>query len=153
MKTSTFILILVIASSAIVRADGGTSYTRKSRVVLETFTSKVIKVLSFEDGDSEYDAYVVNWKDHEVVVASNSIGPGNPKYKVGDVVTCNLQQNYNIAGGATKARVSFSLGVSTSTLYGSSEEEQRRLQAIAEEVRVRRAAREISGSAAVPAAP
>lgn len=50
----------------------------------ERFTTKVLQVFSAKDGEAVFRAYLVSWKDQEVVV-SDTLAKTN--YKVGDTVT------------------------------------------------------------------
>jgi len=55
----------------------------------ETVQSKVIKVYSAEDNGAQFRAYVVKWKDHEVIV-SDMFGKTNKR--IGDSITFMAQR-------------------------------------------------------------
>lgn len=133
-------------------AEGDSGYTPESRASSEIFTSKVVKVYSFQDGDAEYVAYVVTWKDHEVVVTSFGTGGADKPYNVGDVIRCQMQQMYHRVGDTGKARIIFSIMPGGPAVTGTADEEQR-LEAVRAEVETRRLKRASTGPAPQPATP
>jgi hypothetical protein len=156
MKTrGLFVFALLIGIS--LGAEDKSGYTPESRTVSETFTSKISKVYSFQDGDFEYVALVVDWKGHDVVITALPIGTANKRYEVGDTVRCMMSQMDSKVGGANKKRVMFSLLSSGTTLIPNPtpEDEIRRLEQIAAEVARRKALRdsEIFAPATPPKTP
>ena len=119
------------------------TYTPESRSSVEVFTSPVLKVYALQEGDVAYQAYVVQWKEHEVVIIP-SAGPEAKRYAVGDTIRCQMTQFVHRVGDQARPRVSFSM-------VGDSGDERARLEAVAEEVRRRRALRETGTS--TPARP
>jgi len=106
MKYSNLLLLVFVLIASRLRGAEGSDYSPESRMSSEIFTSKVLKVYSCGDGDAEYTAYVVNWKDHEVVVMPMGTPAATPSYQVGDKVRCNMMINHKV-GDAGKARISF----------------------------------------------
>lgn len=86
-----------------------TNYTPDSRTYMETFTSKVIKVYSFQENDLDYVAYVVNWKDYEVIVTPLGLVAGEKRYNVGDTIHCTMQQTRMGSSMVGHPRISFFL--------------------------------------------
>lgn len=150
MKKSILFASFLFSAVALLRGDESANYTPVSRAVSETFTSKILKVYSFQDGDSEYTAYVVNWKDHEVVVTPSPFaGTATEKqYKVGDTVRCQMQLINHQIGGSNKARMTFFIESTP-----SSSDERQRLDAIRAEIEARRAAHVAPNAAAQPTSP
>ncbi len=138
---STVTALLAFALGPRSLAAPPASYTPESRSSVEIFTSPVLKVYAFQEGDVAYHAYVVQWKEHEVVVTP-SAGLEAKRYTVGDTIRCQMIQFAHRKGDQTRPRVSFSI-------VGDSGDESARLEAIAEEVRRRRALRETTTSTPV----
>src|SRR5579871_5667713 len=127
MKKSILFTSILFSVFALLRADEGANYTPLSRTVSETFTSKVVKVYSFQEGDSSYVAYVVNWKDHEVIVTPLAFGGAatDTPYKVGDTIRCQIEQMDRKLGDSSKTSMTFFIA-STAT----SSDERLRLDSI-----------------------
>ena len=145
MKTTPLLLVLSVGIAAILHAEGNANYTPESRTSSEVFASKVLKIYSFQDGDLEYVAYVVNWRDHEVVVAPLGMPGGEKRYDVGDTVRCQMQQVSHRLGDSAKARVIFMLIANFSGADG-----MQRLQALEGDIEARRAARRQSSEPPPP---
>lgn len=150
MNKSILLASILFSAVALLRGDESANYTPISRAVSETFTSKILKVYSFQEGDAEYVAYVVNWKDHEVVVAPLSFGgPATEKqYKVGDTIRCQMQQMNHQIGDSNKARMTFFIE-STPSISDA----RQRLEAISAEIEMRRAERAAPTTDAQPKSP
>jgi len=133
MNKIKLILSFFLLGAALLRGEGPSNYVPESRSAFETFTTKVLKVYAFQDGDYEYVAYVVNWKDHEVVVAPIGSAASEAKLKEGDTIRCTMQQANHRIGDTNKSRISFYIA-SGSNLA----ESPQRLEAIAAEVKERR---------------
>ena len=135
MKTFLVLIILSVFFAATTHADADAGYTPESRSSSEIFTSKVIKIYSFQDNEADYVAYVVTWKDHEVVVAPLGTSGSDKHYNVGDTVKCQMLQMSHRVGDSAKTRVTFSLIPNGGP--GASDEIQR-LEAVRAEVEARR---------------
>jgi hypothetical protein len=120
------------------------SYVRESSWAGETFTSKVIKDLSFHDDGADYIAYLVRWRDHEVVVTAP--GPVEKRYAVGDSIRCQMMRQEITHGAGKQNRLTFMVSVAPSN------HETARHKAIADEVARRRELRE-NAAAEIPAKP
>lgn len=144
MKSPLLALLLVPFLAAAVRAEANPGdYRPESRSVNETFTSKVVRVYAFED-DGPYAAYVVTWKEHEVVVQGR---PGARRYEVGEDVRCSMSLLVRLAEGGEQRSYSFSLAGSVAEAGPGNAE---RLEKIAEEVRRRRELRSQERPSALP---
>jgi hypothetical protein len=150
MKKSILYASFLFSAVALLRGDESANYTPVSRAVSETFTSKILKIYSFEEGDSEYAAYVVNWKDHEVVVTPLPFGgtATEKQYKVGDTIRCQMQQVNHQIGDSNKGRMTFFIESTP-----SSSNERQRLDAIRAEIEMRRAERLAPNPDAQPTSP
>lgn len=146
MKYSSRIIVCAILTATVVWAVDDSGYKPESRSVTEVFTSKVVKVYSFQEADVDYDAYVVTWKDHEVVVVSYGGLGADKHYQVGDTIRCQMQQMPYRLGGSTKARVMFSV---LPAFGASATDELHRLESIRADVEARRATREAEAAAAL----
>ncbi len=131
MKTQLFTAALFLACGTIA-AFAAEDYVRESGWAGETFTSKVIKDLSFREDGADYVAYLVRWKDHEVVVTTPI--PLQKRYAVGDSIRCQMMRRDAAAEAEKGGQLTFLIAVA-----GANEA---RLQAIADDVASRRALRE-----------
>jgi hypothetical protein len=77
---SAFIAMACFVSVADSQSPDKAAQTKSS---IETPEAKVLKVYSIKDGDYKFVAYVVNWKDSEVVVSDPL---AHSDYKVGDTI-------------------------------------------------------------------
>ena len=77
------LLIFALGATLTLAADSA-SATVGERIPPERLEVKVLKVFSAKDGDAIFRAYLVKWKDQEVV-ASDSLAKSN--YKEGDTIT------------------------------------------------------------------
>jgi hypothetical protein len=86
MKNIIRILVCITALSVLPlwAADTALPPASKTLGTHETATLKVIKVYSAKAGDSVFKAYVVSWKDQEVVVSDQL---AKTDYHVGDTIT------------------------------------------------------------------
>jgi hypothetical protein len=86
MKNTIRILICVTALSVLPlwAADSALPPASKTPGTHETTKLKVIEVFSAKDGDSIFRAYLVSWKDQEVVVDDRL---AQSDYHVGDTIT------------------------------------------------------------------
>jgi len=100
---------------------------------METFTSKVIKDLSFQDEGAEYTAYLVKWREHEVVVTAPV--PSEERYMVGDSIRCHMIRREVSRGDTKRNQITFMIA-------GTIPHDAERLKAVAAEVAARRAVRE-----------
>lgn len=139
MNKTKPILSLLLLGAALLRGEGTSNYAPESRSAFETFTTKVLKVYAFQDGDYEYVAYLVNWKDHEVVVTPLGSAASEAKLKEGDTIRCTMQQANHRIGDTNKSRISFYVASNLNTTDGVE-----RLSEVASEVRRRRELREAS---------
>lgn len=140
------ILLACLLSVAVHGADS-IGYKAESQRRSEVFTSKVLKVYSAQEGECKYTAYVVAWRDQEVVVTEREFG--TPKtYKVGDTVRCMMMSLIRPRKEGTSATMSFILmdersdPVAMVVLNPTPGEEQARLEAVAAEIARRRTLRE-----------
>ncbi len=77
------------------------------RIPPQRLELKVLKVFAAKDGEAIYRAYLVRWKDQEVVV-SDSLGKS--RYKEGDIIPV-LAMNHPFPQGAESHRVlAFTVG-------------------------------------------
>ena len=98
-----------------------------------------MKVYSCQEGQFDYVAYVVQWKDHEVVVMPLGLVPAAKHYAVGDVIRCRMMEMQRAGRGPGEsgvARMMFSI------VENPSANDEHRMQAITEEIERRRATRE-----------
>lgn len=154
MRTLIIVTALLLSSAPRINAETSTDYIPESRSTSETFSTKVVKVYAFHDGDVDYVAYVVHWKDHEVVVTPSwmmrSPGPaGSQQYKVGDTIHCRMVQDVREIGDSAKRQTVFLMEFDSAS-------DPRRFEAVAAEVARRRAIREAEAKemgAPQPAAP
>lgn len=146
MKSRFLLVLLGLIACSTLRGESpssaGGTYTPESHTYSEVFTSKVLKVYSFQDGDADYVAYVVNWKDHEVVVTPSMTA--GTKYNVGDAIRCVMSQSSFRTGDTNRTRVTFLVVNATTGVTAT--EEARRMEAITAEVESRRAARAASAT-------
>jgi len=129
------LLFLFLFGVVLVRGDEPAKYTPESRTVTETFTSKVLKVYAFQEGECEYVSYVVNWQDHEVVVTPSGRIAGEVKLKVGDEVRCSMVQTNHRVGDVDKTQISFYV---TANREAMDLADVKRLDEVAAEVKSRR---------------
>ena len=86
MKNTIRILVCITALSVLPlwAADSALAPASKTPGTHETASLKVIKVYSAKDSNSIFKAYVVSWKDQEVVVDDRL---AQTDYHVGDTIT------------------------------------------------------------------
>lgn len=144
MKTVSLLTALLFSLPALSHAESENSYTPEARSTSEIFTSKVVKLYTFQDSDAEYISYVLMWKDHEVVVTPNTFG-AEKRYNVGDVVRCQMQQRPHRIGDSNKSRMTFTI-IPTGIEGASMADEVQRLDAVRAEVEARRAKRTIEAA-------
>lgn len=147
MKTALLLALAALGSGSIVAAEENSDYVPESHAVTETFTSKVLKVYSLTEGEGEYNAYVVTWKGHEVVIPALAgfDSRSSKTYAVGDQIRCRMQQTTHRSGDRRVSRIVFGLALdpgATGLAPADPAVEQARLEAIAAEVDKRRAIRE-----------
>lgn len=140
MKT-TLTCMALLAAATLLRAESDTGYVPESRGSSETFTSKVVRVYSFQEGDAEYVSYVVNWRDHEVVVSPMSPVGVEKRYNVGDMVRCQMQQLNHRLDDPGEARIMFMLLSPQSAVSVANGTSDPRLDRIRAEIEARRARR------------
>ncbi|MBI5381328.1 MAG: hypothetical protein HZA31_05460 [Opitutae bacterium] len=141
MPKTPFYLAVLLSFAALAHGSEKSDYKVESRMTHEFFTSKVVKVLSFSEGSAEYQAYVVTWKDHEVVVAAPFNGLASKTYKVGDTVRCVMRQQSLPARDKANDRLFFEVAPDYSADLNPAKEAAR-LEQFADEVRRRRNLRE-----------
>ena len=128
---------LALLATALLHGGDDSGYKSESKSMTEVFTSKILKVYSFQEENHQYVAYVVTWKDHEVVVSPLGAVGGADKYKVGDTIRCQMQQLPARVGDENKSLITFSI------MYGSGTTvDAARMEAVSQEVERRRAERE-----------
>ncbi len=139
------IVVVAMVAGTLLRAAEDTGYKAETRSVTEIFTSKVLKVYSFQEADVDYAAYAVTWKDHEVIAVCYSSVGADKRYKVGDTIRCQMQQMPFRVGESAKARAVFMV----MPAFGSSgvADELRRLDSIRADVEARRMKREADAAA------
>lgn len=157
MKTPLLLASLLVVAVALRAAEPTSGYRSESKSVSELFSSPILKIYAASEGEHRYVAYVVRWKENEIVVVPSSYMRGLEDLKVGDTVRCQMTQEHHLAGDDSAPKMRFILmsgpggplssvrGVSTSTA-----EEAARLEQVAQEVTRRRAQRE---AATQPIAP
>lgn len=148
MKKHLLPALVLLLLAPVSYGEGPANYVPESRSSSETFSSKVLKVYTFQDGDLDYAAYVVNWKDHEVIVTAHAFA-GEKKYNVGDSIRCVMNQTQQRVGDTNRTRVSFFVA----SLGSEPIFEHARLDAIRAEVEARRAIRESALSGQTPKKP
>jgi hypothetical protein len=94
------LLILVLGTAFTLAADSATT-TVGGRIPPERFELKVLKAFAAKDGEAIFRAYLVKWKDQEVVV-SDSLAKSN--YKEGDTITV-LAMNHPFPQGKEPHRL------------------------------------------------
>src|SRR3954463_7801412 len=77
-------LAILALGATFTRAADSASATVGERIPPERLDVKVLKVFAAKDGDALFRAYLVKWKDQEVVV-SDPLAKSN--YKEGDTIT------------------------------------------------------------------
>ena len=96
MKTP-YLLITLLLAATLFADDGKTPVTSEAPVPLaanshESFKAQVLKVYTARDGDAEFRAYVVMWRNQEVVVSDDLV---STDYQVGDTVAVSvMKQDY-----------------------------------------------------------
>lgn len=148
------LLLLALTLPSIALAADQPAYKTESQAVSEIFTTTIARIYSAGEGESRFVAYVVTWKDREIVVTS--LTPRHDAFAVGDTVRCAMRQSLTGPDSHTKGRMFFTLLGTPSEpaspqLLSDSTESQERLAAIAAEIDRRRAARE--AARATPPAP
>lgn len=139
MNNTKLILALFLFGMVWVRGEEPAKYTPESRTVMETFTSKILKVYAFQEGECEYVSYVVNWQDHEVVVTPGVRIAGEAKLKEGDEIRCSMVQTNHRVGEANKTRISFYVTANREVMDLA---DVKRLEEVAAEVKSRREKRQ-----------
>jgi hypothetical protein len=127
------IVLLLLACALGLRAEEPKAYVSETIESSETFRSRVLKVHHFIEGDFHYLAYTVEWRGHEVVVTSSS---ADEPLKEGDTVRCTMRALPARVGEGKKSALIFSVLSSRPASADAA-----RLQAVADEVNRRRAAR------------
>lgn len=145
MRTAPMpLLALLLLVPAVSRGESSPDYVPEARSSFETFTSKVLKIHSFTEGEISYTAYVVTWKGHEVVVVPSG-GRTEKKYEVGETIRCAMHQSTRQRNDKDISRIEFSLtpgaGAERLLMPVDVAGEQARLEAIGAEVERRRALR------------
>lgn len=143
MKTLSFSLGVALSlCTASFAADAPENYAVESRSNTEIFSTKITKVYEFREGDAEYQAYVVMWRDHEVVI-TQAFGPTEEKHhSVGDVIRCTMNQmSVRRPDGTMSTRITF-LPAPSSFAAVTPEAAEAHIQAVAAEVARRRQMRE-----------
>lgn len=106
LKNTLFVFAIVSAMAVnLVRAEGS-AYKPVHRSMSEEFTTKVQKVVAFEDSDAEFVAYIVDWRGHEVMAVDQGTRSGK-RYNVGDTVRCRMVANTNGSSESLKMRLVF----------------------------------------------
>lgn len=132
LKTTKAALLLIFASCAYAE-EPKAAYVPETTTTSEVFRSRVLKVHHFIEADFEYLAYTIDWRGREVVVSATAIGE---ILKEGDTIRCMMRAMPVAVGEGKKAAITFSILSS-----GGGSTDAVRLQAVADEVRRRRAER------------
>jgi hypothetical protein len=140
MKPATLLLLSLLATTA-ARAAEATAYKPESQAVSEIFTTKVVKVFSATEGSHSFQAYVITWKEHEVVVIPPPYRDMAP-LKVGDTVRCEMRQSHPGSGAGDARVMTFEIVPHRPTAV----DEAARLERVAAEVTRRRMLREAIGT-------
>lgn len=148
------LLLLALTLPSIALAADQPAYKTESQAVSEIFTTTIVRLYSAGEGEHRFVAYVVTWKDREVVVTS--LTPRHDDFAVGDTVRCAMRQSLTGPDPRTAGRMIFTLlgrpsEPVSARLLSDGAESQERLAAIAAEIDRRRAARE--EARATPPAP
>lgn len=144
MKFTAFFVIL-LGTVVTVRAAESSDYKSESQAVSELFTSKVTKVYAARDGENTFVAYVVQWKEQEVVVIPRPFL--REDFAVGDAVRCQMEQSHPLRGlGGTRPMTFMLFGRPGDTAIERLESEKARLAAVAAEVEKRRVLREAAAA-------
>jgi hypothetical protein len=123
-------------------ADTPENYAVESRSNTEIFSTKITKVYEFREGDAEYQAYVVKWRDHEVVVTRPFGSTEEKHHSVGDVIRCTMNQmSVRRPDGTMSTRITF-LPAPSPFAAVTPEAAEAHIQAVAAEVARRRQMRE-----------
>lgn len=81
MKTATFAFLLIIAGCLVSCSPGGEKGAAPRSGSSEKILAPVLRVYSAKEGDYKFVAYVVKWKDAEIVVsdtlAQSDFHPGD----------------------------------------------------------------------------
>jgi hypothetical protein len=147
------LLALAFALPLAAPAAEAPAYKSESQAISEIFTSKVTKVYSARDGVNHHVAYVILWRDHEVVVTPPPYTRALDALKGGDSVRCEMRQSHLIPGADGGARMSFALlprpgdPAFIPSFSPTPPEEQKRLENVSAEVARRRGEREAAARA------
>jgi hypothetical protein len=143
MKNYPILFLLMLCAAVPSFAEGTASYTPESSSSSEIFASKIVKIYSFQDGDISYIAYVVVWKDHEIIVSPLPEFVADSHFKVGDTIRCQMRQAHRRIGDQDMASVTFSIVLSPA-------QEAQHFEAIRADIESRRLARISGMSVATP---
>ena len=99
-----------VIAAEVVKTEAGKTFTMRQDKPPQVFKAKVVKVFAANDGEATFRAYLVVWKDQEVIVSDTF---ARSTYKTGDVVTV-VAMNQPIPGSKESHRLlSFTIGKPT----------------------------------------
>ena len=143
-STALFALVLAVTTSA-AAAEAQSVDQWKS----EVFTSKVSKVYSVRAGDHRFVAYVITWREQEVIAVPSSRSSQHDDFGTGEAVRCVLHAVPSFDGSVPRMQFTV-LGSTSDRLPLPPEDEIARLNAIGAEVVRRRAEREAGKDKLLP---
>ncbi len=73
----------------------------------EFFTAPILRDLSFKDGDADYIAYAVQWKNHYVIVAN--LVWTKQHYAIGASIRCKIIQRPIADRNGDREQLTFSI--------------------------------------------
>jgi hypothetical protein len=137
-----FITSLILAFIAIASTSAASESKAAIPIPSESFTSSIKKVYSVRDGDRLFVAYVVDWRQQEVIAVPLTRDAQNDGFVVGDSVRCLKHEV--ITNAESPPRIEFTiLGSAKAPVVSSRAEEDRaRMQSSKDEITRRRAQRE-----------
>lgn len=160
MKSSVLIAIAMLTPISMPAADAP-GYQSESQAVSEIFTSRITKIYAAREGAHEFVAYVIMWKDHEVIVTPPPyINRQFDSLAVGDIIRCEMRQSYApAANGGGTARMTFTMvgrpgdPASAAGFVPGAANDAARMEAVSAEVARRRAYREAAPNVPQPNSP
>jgi hypothetical protein len=103
MKTTTLALSLILGAHLLSAAETAAPGVKSSYEVVQ---SPVLKVYTAKEGKHKFVAYVVKWKDMEVIVSDPL---ARSECKVGDTISFLAQKTSVEQGSTTTDSLSFTL--------------------------------------------
>lgn len=107
MKQTVLFLSLLLTACPVIEASAQSSSAIPDvQSDYETLQAPVIKVYSVKQGDFKFTAYVVNWKDAEVIVSDPLAGSD---FKAGDTIQFMAQRVHLKKSGVDVSSLNFTL--------------------------------------------